>query len=445
MLRRLNDEGGVGGHRHICRMYRIHEGDDEYWMSMELIEGGELFEHLIAEGAYSEARAAVFLRQFAEALAFMHKAGVVHGDLKPENLLLSSWDKEKAGLKVVDFGCSVILDKDDGGAAPAPEVHSTLAYDPPEKLLGNSLSPDYKSDVWAAGCILYIILTGSHPFDKTGTSSDEEISELVKSMGVGGSTEDGGQLLDLLAFDERTEDLSPSAIGLLRSMLDPDPDSRATSEAVRRDPWVQGLTASWDALEGIDGKLEQYWKKEFRDGIFRKFGGAAGVVSNEQLRSVFEQIDEDGDGLIEVEELMKVLQGSRIKPKDIQEIFDAINLDHDNGISLEEFRSVMKNELPAEFYQKRFRHMVAKELQAENKGNMSEESFRAAVRRLFNSMDLDHNGSLDCHELRLLLRKLGVDEEEISLLVASVDIDKDGSLTFDEFSQVMFDARSKAV
>ena len=44
-------------------------------MSMELIEGGELFEHLIEEGAYSEAQAAIFLRQFAEALAFMHKAG----------------------------------------------------------------------------------------------------------------------------------------------------------------------------------------------------------------------------------------------------------------------------------------------------------------------------------------------------------------------------------
>ena len=56
-------------------MYDIYEGDDTYWMSMELIEGGELFEHLIEEGAYSEAQAAIFLRQFAEALAFMHKAG----------------------------------------------------------------------------------------------------------------------------------------------------------------------------------------------------------------------------------------------------------------------------------------------------------------------------------------------------------------------------------
>ena len=91
-------------------MYDVLEADDEYWISMELITGGELFEHLIEEGSYSEARASVFLRQFAEALAFMHNAGVVHGDLKPENLLLSSWDNEEAELKLVDFGCSLILD-----------------------------------------------------------------------------------------------------------------------------------------------------------------------------------------------------------------------------------------------------------------------------------------------------------------------------------------------
>ena len=74
-LCRLNDV--AGGHPHICQMYDVFEDDDEYWLSMELIEGGEVFEHLIENGAYSEAMAATFLRQFAEALAFMHSAGVV--------------------------------------------------------------------------------------------------------------------------------------------------------------------------------------------------------------------------------------------------------------------------------------------------------------------------------------------------------------------------------
>lgn len=85
---------------------------------------------------------------------------------------------------------------------------------------------------------------------------------------------------------------------------------------------------------------------------------------------------------------------------------------------------------------------MAKEIQSERNTTMTE-PLRVAARRLFNSMDLDNNGSLDCHELRLLLRKLGVDEKEISLLVASIDIDHDGSLSFDEFSKVMFGARER--
>ena len=76
VLQKLND---AGGHPHVCCMYDFLEDEDNFYMALELIEGGELFEHLIEEGAYSEARAAVFMRQFAEALAFMHQAG---GELK---------------------------------------------------------------------------------------------------------------------------------------------------------------------------------------------------------------------------------------------------------------------------------------------------------------------------------------------------------------------------
>jgi serine/threonine protein kinase len=79
-------------------------------------------------------------------------------DLKPENLMLSSWNEEEAELKLVDFGCSLILNED---AIDGKRYPSTPAYDPPEKITNKS-APNFKSDVWAAGCILYIILTGTH-------------------------------------------------------------------------------------------------------------------------------------------------------------------------------------------------------------------------------------------------------------------------------------------
>jgi len=102
----------------------------------------------------------------------------------------------------------------------------------------------------------------------------------------------------------------------------------------------------------------------------------------------------------------------------------------------------MIGQLSAQYYQSRFRKILEKELQTESTDKMSP-TFRVAARRLFNSMDLDHNRSLDCRELRLVLRKLGVNEKEISFLVASVDVNKDGSLTFDEFTKVLFGVQSK--
>jgi serine/threonine protein kinase len=72
--------------------------------------------------------------------------------------MLSSWNEDKAEVKLVDFGCSLTVNEDlaDVGSYP-----STPAYDPPEKII-NKTAPNFKSDVWASGCILYIILTGTH-------------------------------------------------------------------------------------------------------------------------------------------------------------------------------------------------------------------------------------------------------------------------------------------
>lgn len=79
-------------------------------------------------------------------------------DLKPENLMLSCWNEEEAEVKLVDFGCALIVSEDGIDEKLCP---STPVYDPPEKIINDS-APNFQSDVWAAGCILYIILTGTH-------------------------------------------------------------------------------------------------------------------------------------------------------------------------------------------------------------------------------------------------------------------------------------------
>jgi len=93
-------------------------------------------------------------------------------------------------------------------------------------------------------------------------------------------------------------------------MLDPDPNQRITADEFRRNRWVQGLTASYKLLDGIDNKLELYWQQEFRKRVCKKFHktlgvGGAGGFSDERLWAVFNHIDKNGNGTIDETELTR--------------------------------------------------------------------------------------------------------------------------------------------
>ncbi|KAL9182635.1 hypothetical protein ACHAXT_013287 [Thalassiosira profunda] len=118
-LQLLRDTNGEGRRAEMHRPWRGGSTSFNYMTcigtiriitSPWLVEGGELFDHLIAGGPFSEGLASSFLRQFAEGISFTHQAGLVHADLKPENLLLTKTEASDGGedmsLKVVDFGCA---------------------------------------------------------------------------------------------------------------------------------------------------------------------------------------------------------------------------------------------------------------------------------------------------------------------------------------------------
>lgn len=117
-LWRLRDSGG---HPNICGL-REHFDDTStikqhqrgrgeggyYYLVLDRVEGCEMFDALIAQGAYSEADAARLIQEAASALDYLHGIHIVHGDLKPENLMLSSHNASDSVIKVVDFGCAQV-------------------------------------------------------------------------------------------------------------------------------------------------------------------------------------------------------------------------------------------------------------------------------------------------------------------------------------------------
>jgi len=119
------------------------------------------------------------------------------------------------------------------------ETSGTLAYWAQELVDKNGAEPTPAADMWAAGVIVYILLTGSHPFDKNADASDEEIVEILRKVGSTSKARDGEEqlnLMDELVFDDRIEGLSDSCVELMRSLMHPDPAKRMTSDDFRKHP-----------------------------------------------------------------------------------------------------------------------------------------------------------------------------------------------------------------
>lgn len=143
-------------HPNVVTLKDTYEDDGAVHLVMELCEGGELFDRIVARGHYTERAAALVTRTILQIVQMCHKEGVIHRDLKPENFLFSD-KKETATLKAIDFGLSVFFKP----GQRFDEIVGSPYYMAPEVLKRN-YGPEV--DIWSAGVILYILLCGVPPF-----------------------------------------------------------------------------------------------------------------------------------------------------------------------------------------------------------------------------------------------------------------------------------------
>ena len=142
-------------HPNICTVYEIDEVDGQAFIAMACVEGKTLAERL--EGGELGLDEAIGLAiELASGLAAAHEAGIVHRDVKPANVLLTT----RGEVRIADFGLAKLVDKT--ALTQEGTTVGTLAYMSPEQAQGTAV--DERTDIWAVGAVLYAMVTGRRPF-----------------------------------------------------------------------------------------------------------------------------------------------------------------------------------------------------------------------------------------------------------------------------------------
>lgn len=228
-------------HPNVISFYDVLETETELCLLVELVEGGELLEHLIVHGEFCEADARCLMRQLLEAVGYLHSRNIVHRDLKPENILLQRLAEGETVpvCKIADFGLAKLV----GNDMRASTFCGTPQYFAPEVLGCRETKRGYDSacDMWSLGVILYILLSGSPPFDETRACTEEETAASIPAPSIFDQIRVG--IRSSVHFASKPwPSISPAAKHLVRQLLDVDPQRRLDVENALQHPWMRGQT-----------------------------------------------------------------------------------------------------------------------------------------------------------------------------------------------------------
>ncbi|KAJ4952821.1 hypothetical protein NE237_029653 [Protea cynaroides] len=381
------------GHRNIVELKGAFEDRQSVNLVMELCAGGELFDRIIAKGHYSEQAAAAVCRQIVTVVHNCHSMGVMHRDLKPENFLFLSSD-ENSPLKATDFGLSVFFKPGD----VFKDLVGSAYYVAPEVLKRNYGAG---ADIWSAGVILYILLSGVPPF---WGENEQGIFDAILRGHIDFAT-------------DPWPSISSSAKDLVKKILRSDPNERLSAVEVLNHPWMRedGDASDKPIDIGVLTRMRQFMAMNKLKKVALKV--IAENLSEEEimgLKEMFKSIDTDNSGTITFEELKVGLPklGTNLSESEVWQLMEAADVDGNGAIDYIEFISAT---------------MHMNRLEKENH-----------LYTAFEYFDEDKSGYITMEELEQALKKYNMgDEKTIEEIIAEVDTDNDGRINYDEFVAMM--------
>ncbi|OMJ67875.1 hypothetical protein SteCoe_34851 [Stentor coeruleus] len=377
-------------HPNIIRFYEFFEDAKKLYIIMEYSNGSEFFSQILQNESYSEIQAAKIMYQIFSILSYLHDKNIAHRDLKPESMLI-----DKDTLKVIDFAeASVITTR-------ISQKVGSLFYSAPEVMFGTHTT---SCDLWSAGVILYILLTGYHPF--SGINDDETLKN-IKNIKYTTTGKIWNQISSLAKE--------------LVSLLLCDHSRRISANDALHHPWILNFTQIFSPETPIISSALENLKHFTNTSVLRDavhFFLTMQRVSTGDIKilgEVFKKIDKNDDGKISKQELINeytntlgVIQAE----SEVEKIMKEVDTNNDGYINYTEFLKAALD--------------IRKMLSIEN------------LRAAFRNFDKDFSGRISVLELKRVVSERNLlSHKTWTEILKEVDLNCDGEIDLIEFEKLV--------